>query len=78
MLRSKFRFKMEPAKQAEMKYKQKLMTMRGAVNTFPIPNTIAASFFDKDPQAPRKTGHKTEQTEKSTEMMNCRLVTTTS
>ena len=37
-------FKMEPAIQAEMKYKMKLMTIRGAVMPRPIPNAIATSF----------------------------------
>jgi hypothetical protein len=43
MLASKLRFKMEPAKHAAMKYKQKLMTMSGAVKPLPIPNAIAAA-----------------------------------
>jgi len=38
---------MEPARQAAMKYKAKLITMRGAVSALPIPNAIAASFREK-------------------------------
>jgi hypothetical protein len=35
---------MEPAKQAEMKYRMKLMTIKGVIMARPIPNAIATSF----------------------------------
>jgi hypothetical protein len=38
---SKLWFRTEPAKQAEMKYRMKVKTARGAVNALPIPNAIA-------------------------------------
>ena len=40
-LPSRVLFKREPAKHAEMKYKQKLMTIKGAVMPRPIPNAMA-------------------------------------
>ena len=43
-LPSRVLFKSEPAKHAEMKYKMKLMTIKGAVMPRPIPNAIASSF----------------------------------
>ena len=43
-LPSRVLFKREPAKHAEMKYKMKLMTIKGAVMPRPIPNAITSSF----------------------------------
>jgi hypothetical protein len=43
-LPSRVLFKSEPAKHAEMKYKMKLMTIKGAVMPRPIPNAIVSSF----------------------------------
>ena len=44
-LASKLWFKIDPAKQAAMKYKQKLMIMSGVIQILPTPNAIAASLL---------------------------------